>query len=727
MSRLSLLMVCALVAIAAPAAREAGTAPPQQDSRLEKRYDLDHPFTFTPDFKTREQWLARRNALRNQVLVAVGLWPMPARTPLAPVVHGRIERDGYTVEKVFFASMPGHYVTGNLYRPFGRQGKRPAVLAAHGHFENGRLLERPDKSVQTLVAQGAERTPEAARHPHQARAANLARLGFVVFHYDMVGYADSKPLIHREGFRDADAMLRLQSNMGLQTWNSVRALDFVTSLPDVDPSRVGVTGESGGGTQTILLSAIDDRITASFPMVMVSGAMQGGCVCENAPLLRVGTNNIELAALFAPKPLGMSAANDWTRDLFKLGLPEIKTIYGLFGAADRVAAVHQPFEHGDHLLSRELMYSFFSRHLRPTGPALSERKSPGRAEGPALSERKSPGRAEGAIVEPPFTPVPPAELSVFDAAHPRPSDEIDVVALRRNLTRDSDQQMAALSREPARYREVVSTALEAMINDPLASRVEVLDDKAEPAQPATGSLAVRRLRLVRPGKAGAVPVAMLTPRSWTGGGPTVVWAHPSGRSSVFGADAATPVPTVQWLLERGARVIVPDVFLSAGSAADAQGGRLPRVKDDERFATYNYGYNRALLAERVRDLLTTVAFAKAQQPGPVHLVAFDRAGVWALLSRALAGNSIARASIDLDRFDFGGIEDPFDPMMLPGAVKYGGIGGFLPLITTGQTEVYRAPPAALESEAGRRRPAGLVVRDGSPEADRMVRWLMGDR
>ena len=613
MLRVSSLMlcVCAMVTVAVPVAREAGQAAPQLDSRLEKRYDLDHPFTFTPDFKTREQWLARRDTLRNQVLVAVGLWPMPARTPLAPVVHGRIARDGYTIEKVFFASVPGHYVTGNLYRPVGREGKRPAVLAAHGHWENGRLLERPDKNVQTLIGQGAERTPEAARHPLQARAANLARLGFVVFHYDMVGYADSKPLIHREGFRDAGAMLRLQSNMGLQTWNSVRALDFVTSLPDVDTSRVGVTGESGGGTQTILLSAIDDRITASFPMVMVSGAMQGGCVCENAPLLRIGTNNIELAAMFAPKPLGMSAANDWTRDLMTLGLPEIKTIYRLFDADDRVAAVHQPFEHGDHLLSRELMYSWFSTHLKPGGPALSE---PGRA-----------GRVEGPIVEPPFTPVPPAELSVFDAAHPRPSDEIDAVTLRGNLTRASDQQMAALTREPARYREVVSTALRAMINDPLASRVEVLDEKAEAAQPAAGSVAVRRLQLVRPGSAGAVSVAMLTPRTWTSGGPTVVWAHPSGRSSVFGPDAVTPVPAAQWLLERGARVIAPDVFLAGGSAG-AQGGRLPRVKDDERFATYNYGYNRGLLAERVRDLLTTVAFAKAQEPGAVHLVALRSGG-----------------------------------------------------------------------------------------------------
>jgi dienelactone hydrolase len=691
------------VAIAAPAAREAATAPPRQDSRLAPRYDLDHPFTFTPDFKTREQWLARRDALRKQVLVAVGLWPMPARTPLAPVIHGRIDRDGYTIEKVFFASVPGHYVTGNLYRPVGRDGKRPAVLSPHGHWENGRFLERPLKNAQALMSQGAERTLEAARYPLQARAANLARLGFVVFHYDMVGYADSKPLIHREGFADAGAMLRLQSNMALQTWNSVRALDFVSSLDDVDPSRIAMTGESGGGTQTILLSAIDDRLTASFPLVMVSGAMQGGCVCENAPLLRIGTNNIELAALFAPKPLGMSSANDWTRDLLKLGLPEIKTIYQLFDEVDRVTAMYMPFEHGDHLPSRELMYSWFSTHLKPTGPHV------------------------GPVVEPPFTPVPPAELSVFDAGHPRPSDELDTPALRRKLAQASDEQMAALAREPARYREVVSTALQAMINDPfVASRVEVTADTEEAARPGTGRVAVRHLQLRRPGSPGTVPVAMLTPRTRTGG-PTVIWTHPGGQSSVFGADGVTPVPPAQWLLEHGATVLAPDVFLTGAKAEGAPGGRIPRVKDDEKFPPYNYGYNRAVLAERVRDLLTTLAFAKAQRPRAIHLVAFDRAGVWALLSRALAGDAIARASIDLDRFDFAGIEDPFDPMMLPGAVKYGGIGGLLPLCTAGQTEVYRAPAPALESEAGRRRPSGLVVRDGSPEPDRMVRWVMGDR
>src|SRR5205823_8226071 len=136
------------------------------------------------------------------------------------------------------------------------------------------------------------------------------------------GNSDSRTIPHRKGFTDPDAELRLQSFMGLQTLNSVRALDFLISLPDVDPSRIGMTGASGGGTQTFILAAIDNRLAAAFPAVMVSTAMQGGCVCENCSYLRVNTGNVEIAGLFAPKPLAMSAAKDWTAELMTKGYPE---------------------------------------------------------------------------------------------------------------------------------------------------------------------------------------------------------------------------------------------------------------------------------------------------------------------------------------------------------------------------------------------------------------------
>src|SRR5437899_5498366 len=265
-----------------------------RDARLGRAKTLNDYFPM--DVPTsKEAWETRRKELREQVLVANGLWPMPPKTPLHPVIHGKIDRDDYTIEKVFFSSHPGHYVSGNLYRPKGKAGKLPGVLCPHGHWANGRFYDAGEKAAREQMKQGAEKTTEGAHYPLQARCAQLARMGCVVFHYDMVGYADSQQITHREGFTDAQAELRLQSFMGLQTYNSIRALDFLLSLPEVDSKRIGVTGASGGGTQTFILCAVDDRPTAAFPAVMVSTAMQGGCICENCSYLRVAAGNIDLA------------------------------------------------------------------------------------------------------------------------------------------------------------------------------------------------------------------------------------------------------------------------------------------------------------------------------------------------------------------------------------------------------------------------------------------------
>src|SRR5205085_213867 len=188
------------------------------------------------------------------------------------------------------------------------------------------------------VKTGSEPDLDRGRFFMQAIPVTLARLGFVVFQYDMVGVGDSTAIPHAKGFADAEGELRLQSAMGLQTWNSIRALDFILSLPEVDAHRIGVTGASGGGTQTFMLCAVDDRPAVAFPAVMVSTAMQGGCVCENASYLRVGAGNIDLAGIFAPKPLGMSGANDWTIDIETKGLPELKALYKLYDAEDKVLA-----------------------------------------------------------------------------------------------------------------------------------------------------------------------------------------------------------------------------------------------------------------------------------------------------------------------------------------------------------------------------------------------------
>ena len=259
---------------------------------------------------------------------------MPEKTPLNPVIHSRTDRDDFSVEKVYFESHPDHFVTGLLFRPKGKTGRHPGVLCPHGH--GGRLQDYGEEAIRRLIVQGAERFEGSGRFPKLARCAQLARMGCVVFIFDMIGYADSvqiprsvahsfskqRPEMDSKtswGFFSTQAELRLQSIMGLQTWNSVRALDFLCGLPDVDPARIGVTGGSGGGTQTILLCAIDPRPVVAFPQGMVSTSMQGGCTCENCSLLRVGTGNVELAALYAPKPQAMTTADDWTKEMMTKG------------------------------------------------------------------------------------------------------------------------------------------------------------------------------------------------------------------------------------------------------------------------------------------------------------------------------------------------------------------------------------------------------------------------
>ena len=228
------------------------------DVRLQAPKDLNGYFPFeVPPGKA--AWEQRANELRQRVLVATGLWPAPEKTPLNAVIHGKVERPGFTVEKVYFESVPGHFVTGLLFRPAdGKSGvKRPAVLCPHGH--GGRLQDYGEQAIRQLIADGAERFEKSGRYPKLARCAQLARMGCVTFIFDMLGYADSSQisyqLAHRFterrpefegqeswGLFSTQAELRLQSIMGIQTWNSIRCLDFLEQLPDVVVQRLAVTG-----------------------------------------------------------------------------------------------------------------------------------------------------------------------------------------------------------------------------------------------------------------------------------------------------------------------------------------------------------------------------------------------------------------------------------------------------------------------------------------------------
>lgn len=333
-------------------------------------------------YQTRAAWEKRAALLRKGLRDGMELPERPNFAPLKPIRHSLRQLDGYTVENVAFESLPGFFVTGNLYRPVGMTGKRPVVLCPHGHSD---LLEG--------------RTLEAA----QQRSATLARMGAVVFAFDMLGYGDSKQCGHK-----------LPKALKLQALNAIRSLDFLLSLPDVDASRVGVTGESGGGTQTFLLAALDSRVTVVVPVVMVSAHFFGGCICESGMPIHKRptheTSNAELAALSAPRPLLLiSDGKDWTKNTPAVEFPYMQNVYRLYGAEDKVANVHLPNEGHDYGPSkRAAAYRFLATHL---GLDISRVLKPVH-------------RSDGAADESRNTLLDREALRVFTPQYPRPAQAV---------------------------------------------------------------------------------------------------------------------------------------------------------------------------------------------------------------------------------------------------------------------------------------------------------------
>jgi len=307
-----------------------------------RNVDSSHTKThFTADYyRSLPEWRTRRAVLQKQILSAAGLWPMGSRGPVVSRRYGRIEAGSFFIEKVAFEALPAFPVGANLYLPKSPNGG--AVLVAHGHWKRGRVHDAEDYSVPALCA-------------------NLARHGYVALAYDMVGYGDT--LHHRHEFGGSrEEQAWSYSPLGLQLRAGLRAVDFLVSLPQVDANRITMTGASGGATQTILLTAVDERIAAAAPVNMVSENFQGNDACEMAPGLRVGTNNIEIAAMAAPRPmLIVSATKDWTRNTPDLVLPAVAAIYKLFGKVNLLRNAHFEAKHNYNRATREALYAFLGK------------------------------------------------------------------------------------------------------------------------------------------------------------------------------------------------------------------------------------------------------------------------------------------------------------------------------------------------------------------------------
>lgn len=550
-----------------------------------------------PSFTTLEAWKARKAQLRQQILTASGLEPMPEKTPLHAQVYGKIQGKGYTIEKVLLEPMPGFYLGGSLYRPTNGQPKHPGIVNPQGHWGYGRLENQPLFSGPSL-------------------GISLARQGYVVFAYDMVGYTDTLQLPHSYG----SAAMRLWSftPYAVQAWNAIRAVDFLTSLPDVDAGDVGAVGGSSGAAQSFMLAAVDDRIAFTGLVSMVSSFMQGGDVCEGAPGLRMGTSNPEIAAMIAPKPMLLVAGTvDWTRNTLRDEYPAIKKLYELYGKPENVSAVQVEAPHNFNRPSREAVYKFLARIH------------------PGLTDPKDLVEHDVAI------PMIGQMASLWGRT--LPEGAVDLKGLFDEWKQASDAQNATLG-DPAFLRERLRRVL--AVETPAAVQ----------SARSAGKLVLTR------GAGDRVPGVLMPGKG------TVALLVDEG-----GAEVALNSEMAAKLKKQKRAVFAMDAFQTGSSKAPRDREDHPAVAEDPgvgggpRFLTFNVTDDQA----RVQDVLTAIAYAAEGAKGkPVEIYARGDAAVWATFAAAVSTTPVVLHLDDLPTL--GSDEDYVRHFNVPGVRRAGG-------------------------------------------------------
>lgn len=284
-------------------------------------------------------WEQRKALLRPELYKALDLSPLPAKPDSKPIITPKRIYNGYTVENIAIEILPGLYINGSLYKPLHYKGKIPVMLSPDGHWDKQRY-----------------------RADCQIRCATLARMGCMAYSYDLFAWGESLLQFKSEDHRTSIAQV-------VQTLGAIRIIDYLLTLKETDPARLGISGGSGGGSHTVLMAALDPRIKLSAPVVSVSSYFYGGCPCESGMPIHMcggGTDNVELAAMAAPNPqLLITDGKDWTAHMPEHDFPYLQKMYGYYGKSNLVENVHLPNEGHDYGPSkRDALYKFVAKNFK---------------------------------------------------------------------------------------------------------------------------------------------------------------------------------------------------------------------------------------------------------------------------------------------------------------------------------------------------------------------------
>lgn len=630
---------------------------------VQKAFPVTHNktrYAFAP-LADKADWLQRRDWIREHIRIAAGLWPEPPRGELKPKRLDRKTFDGYVREKIYFQSYPGVLVTGALYAPADAKDKLPGVLCPHGHWKTGRLEE-----------------------PVQARCINFAKQGYVVLAIDMVGYNDNGPIGH--GFQ-GDALWGLSLG-GLQLWNCIRSLDLLASLENVDPQRIGVTGASGGGTQTFMVSAIDERVKVAAPVCMISAHFQGGCLCENVPLMRVRMNNMEIGAAMAPRPLVLvSATGDWTKNTPEVESPAIRRVYELMGATKKLREKQFDLGHNYDKVSRQVVYAWFARWLKDANPGNQVEELPYQVD---------------------------KDLRIFTDERKRPdwvkSEGAFVAWWRETASRQLDGLRPKDATSLKRFRETLGPALRHVLCVEPATPADLLVQPTLPKKAKGLPAMTCNVRLGLRGRGAWLKGQVWMPSSVASPARGVLVVHPKGAEGI-------PNRLIEGLVEKGRIVLAIDCL--------PMGVREP-TKD-----RFYYVYNRSNLAIRVQEILLGLAALSRQWScGAVDLVGLEQAGPWVLLARAVSDIPHLAATVaDARRFDDASAaawrsSEMFNPAMLRvgGTSTAGGLIAPAPLLIHNAGDRFRTKTIeAAYAAAGAR--GDLRVEGKRLDRQSILDWL----